>query len=202
VTEGEIATVQRRRRVRKEQRRPTRSWGAYLRSRDFARLVFAVMVVLSVGYFARYLWDTRMGAIVYSGLPVGVHERDVRYVLGKPNSVEGEGTLYHYTDKGSTVSVRLAESGQAASIKCTARSNDASSCAPFLDVPIGATEERVLRQLGGPSRVTYSGDDKVMHYDGLGVSFWLRKYQVYAIELRDRPSFMGALPEALWRMVP
>lgn len=160
------------------------------------------MVLVSVGYFARYVWDTRMAAIVYSGLPVGINERDVRYVLGRPTTVENGGALYRYIDGKKSVGVRLTESGQTASIKCTAERPDASLCPPFLDVSIGATEEKVLRQLGGPSRVTYSGDDKVMHYDGLGVSFWLRKYQVYAIELRDRPSFMGALPEALWRMVP
>ena len=191
-----------RERRRKSTRKPKRSWSAYLRSRDFARLLFAGMVLLAVVYFARYVWDTRMAGISYSGLGVGSYERDVRYILGRPTSIAEGGKLYRYEDGAKTVTVRLSDQGGVASVKCSADLQDASKCDPFLDLRLGAPEDVILLQLGAPSRSTYAGDDKIMHYDGLGVSFWMRKFRLYAIELHDRPTFMSALPRALWRMVP
>ena len=188
--------------VAKRKRRSTRrgggSWGEYFRGREFARLVFYGMCALGVAYAAKFVWDARMATIgVY-----GVTPQDVRYVYGPPQSVEDGGRLYRYEDGKRVALARFGADGMLTSFSCSAKAGHAGECDEVLDVGIGDSEEQVMLQLGAPSRSSYVGDDRILHYDGLGLSLRMRRLKVHAIEVHRGSSFSGYLPRALWRMIP
>ena len=187
-----------RRRKRRASKQKAGSWGEYFRGRDFARLVFLGMCVLGLFYAAKFLWDARMATIgVY-----GVTAQDVRYVYGSPQSIEDGGRLYRYDDGQRVALARFGQDGQLSSFSCSAIDAAAAECDEVLDIGIGDSEEQVMLQLGPPSRSTYAGDDKILHYDGLGLSLRMRRLKAQAIEVHQGSSFSGYLPRALWRMVP
>jgi hypothetical protein len=187
-----------RRRKRKSSKAKAGSWSEYFRGRDFARLVFLGMCALGVAYAAKFLWDARMATIgVY-----GVGAQDVRYVYGPPQSIEDGGRLYRYDDGKRVALAWFGEDGLLTSFSCSAKAGYAGECDEILDVGIGDSEEQVMLQLGPPSRSTFAGDDKLLHYDGLGISLRMRRLKVHAIEAHPGSSFTGYFPRALWRMIP
>ena len=187
-----------RRRKRRSSKQKGGSWGDYFRSRSFAQLVFLGMCALAVAYAAKFIWDARMATI---GV-MGVTEADVRYTYGSPQSVEDGGKLYRYDEGGRLILVRFAGDGLLDSVSCTANEASAAECDEVLDIGIGETEEQVLLLLGAPSRSTYTGNDKIMHYDGLGLSLQMRQFRVHAIQVHRGSSVIGYLSRALWRMIP
>jgi hypothetical protein len=183
-----------RRRKRKSSKARAGSWSEYFRGREFARMVFLGMCALAVAYAAKFLWDARMATIgVY-----GVGAQDVRYVYSPPQAVEEGGRLYRYDDGKRVALARFGEDGLLRSFSCSAKGPAAAECDEVLDVGIGDSEEQVLLQL----RATYSGDDKILHYDGLGLSLRMRRLKVQAIEVHRGSSFGGYFFRAVWRMIP
>jgi len=191
-----------RRRKRRASRSKSGTWAAYFRGAEFGRVVFVGMTIIAVLYVARFVWDTRMASIYYNSVVVGMPEQDVRYVLGPPTAV-GEGRRFYRYDEGNrTLVTRFSGHNTVTSVTCTADLRYASRCEPILDIPLGTTEDAIMLKIGAPSRNTYSGNDKIMHYDGLGVSLRMRKFRLAAIELHEGGSFIGYLPLAIWRMIP
>jgi hypothetical protein len=127
---------------------------------------------------------------------------ELRYVYGTPDSVEEGGRVFRYDDKKRIITARFEQDGSLASIACAAEPDNSAYCDEVLHIRIGQLEDQILLALGAPSRVSYVGNDKIMHYDGMGLSFRMRKYRLYAIELNDGGHVMGYLPRAVWQMIP
>ena len=199
MADGEVAPGKRRR--RSSRKRPG-TWGEYARSRDFARLVFIGMCLLGAAYTARYLWDTRMASIFYQSSSVAAPAREIRYVWGAPKANEQGGRVYRYEEDGGLIIHRFSEDGLLTSVTCTSDQPGTSACDDALDLKLGDPENAIVLRLGAPSRISYSGDDKILHYDGIGLSFIMRRFRLHGIQLSDGGSFIGYLPVVLWRMIP
>jgi len=191
-----------RRRRRRRSKRGSKGWKGYLRGPAFGRHLFGAMCLIGAGYAAAVFWDVRLASRHYSSVAIGMPEKELRYLRGAPASIEEGGRLYRYEADGRIFTGRLSDRGVLTAIGCTASARYGSGCEKVFGIGIGGSEGQILRRLGTPSRISYRGDDKVMHYDGMGLSFFLRRLRVYAIELHQGGSLAGYLPHALWRMIP
>ena len=197
--EGESA---RRRRRRSSSRKKAATWSEYWRSAEFGRHLFVAMCLVGVAYAGSTLWSTRRATFLYGPLWLPATESEVRYVIGPPDAVEAGGSVYRYTGKGGELAVRLSSAGQVVSISCAAGAQSPSTCAKTRGIGIGTTEDQILMRLGAPSRQSFRGNDKTIHYDGMGLTFRLRLVKVREIELREGASFTGYFPRALLAMIP
>ncbi|MEO6389002.1 MAG: hypothetical protein ABIT16_03635 [Croceibacterium sp.] len=196
------AKPRRRSRSRSSSRKKHSSWSEYFRGREFGRLVFYAMCLLGVAYTGFKLYTTRLASIYYSEVTIDLPDSEVRYMLGAPDRLEQNGLLYRYDEGGRVISTKQSPDKLLTAVSCTAPRLNSAHCETVLGLGIGSTEADVVVRLGAPDRVTYDGNDKIIHYDGMGLSFFLRKYEVYAIELHKGGSLLGYLPRVLWRMVP
>jgi len=78
----------------------------------------------------------------------------------------------------------------------------AFGCVDALGVAIGAVEDEIWWTFGAPTQLTYRGNDKIMRYDDLGLSFQLRRYQITAIDHFRRSGRFSYVPRAFRVMVP
>ena len=200
MAEVQVEPVRRRR--RKSSRRKAASWPEYWRGPDFGRHLFIAMCLVGAGYAGTILWETRFYAYSYPPASIGVTESEVRYMLGPPHAVEDGGSLYRYSETGRELAVRLSPAGRLESISCAAGRQAPPTCPRVLGIGIGSNEYDVLRRLGAPSRQAFRGNDKTMYYDGMGLAFQLRRFDVRQIELHEGASFSGYFPRALFAMVP
>ena len=201
----QVETVQEaksaRRRRRRSKEKPA-TWDAFFRGDDFGRAVFLGMCLLGAAYCAKVVWDTRWASILYNMVLIDLPEAEVRYVLGAPPVVEDGGRLFRYDEGNRTIVTRFSDPGLMTSISCTAEPNFASACEPTLGVGIGTPEDRLLLLLGPPSRISFQGNDKLIYYDGLGLTFRMRKFRVHTLELRQGGNPVGYIGRSLWRLIP
>lgn len=160
------------------------------------------MCLVGAAYAGTILWETRFYSSNYPPTKIGVDESEVRYMLGAPDAVEQGGALYRYTEPGRVIEARLSSSGQLVSISCQAGPREPTTCPRIRGINIGTDEYDILRKLGWPSRQTFQGNDKTLHYDGMGMAFQLRQFKVLKTELGEGSSFIGYFPHALYAMVP
>lgn len=201
MAEVELEPVRRRRR-KSSSRKKAASWPEYWRGSEFGRHLFIAMCLVGAAYVGTVLWETRFYSYNYPPASIGVTESEVRYMLGPPHVVEQGGTLYRYSEKGRELAVRFSSEGRLDSINCTAGQQDPPTCPRVRGIGIGSNEYDVLRRFGAPSRQAFSGNDKTMYYDGMGMAFQLRQFDVRQIELHEGASFSGYFPRALFAMVP
>ena len=200
MAEAEAVIVKRRR--RKSSRRRAATWPEYWRGPDFGRHLFIAMVLVGIAYGGTILWETRLASNHYGPTVTGMTESEVRYVLGPPRTVEADGTVYRYSERGREVAVRFSPAGRMESISCEPGPQSPSTCPRILGIGIGSDEYDVLLGLGAPSRETFSGNDKTMYYDGLGMTFQMRLLRVRGMEVREGRSLAGYVTRGLMRMVP
>lgn len=198
----EVTAEKPKRRRKSRSARKSGTWGDYFRGPEFGRHLFIGMCLLGVGYVGLIAYKTRMASVYYSSVVVDLPEPEVRYVFGAPQATEANGRVYRYASGNRLITITLSDDNLLTSVSCTAERRNAARCERILGVGIGDTEADLVIKLGAPTRVTYPGNDKVMHYDGMGLTFYLRKYQIYAMELHKGGSLMGYLPRALWQMIP
>ena len=199
--ESEVEPIVRRKR-RKSSRKKSATWTEYWRSDEFGRHLFVAMALVGVAYAGTILWQTRFASFNYPPAAIGATESEVRYMLGQPRAVEEGGSLYRFSEKGREIAVRLSSSGRMASISCAGVAEEPSSCPEIRGIGIGSNEYDVLRRFGVPSRESYRGNDKTMYYDGMGMAFQLRRFEVQQLELHEGASFSGYFPRALYSMIP
>jgi hypothetical protein len=199
---AEVETGSARRRRRKSSRRKAATWPEYWRSAEFGRHLFIAMSLIGAAYAGTILWETRFYSYHYPPAEIGVTENQVRYMLGAPDSIEAGGRLYRYSEPGREVAVRLSPAGRLESISCAGGTPEPVTCPKVRGIGIGSNEYDVLLRLGAPSRESFRGDDKTMYYDGMGLAFQLRQFEVRRIELRRGGSFSGYFPRALLAMIP
>jgi hypothetical protein len=202
MAEIEAEAVKRRRRRSSSRKKKAATWPEYWRGPEFGRHLFVAMTLAAVAYAGSILWDIRRESFIYDALWLGASEHEVRYMLGTPEAVEAGGSVYRYADTGRALTVRLSPDGRTESIGCAAAGSGPPTCSKVHGIGIGTTEDVVLLKLGTPSRVTFSGNEKTLHYDGMGLSLTLSLFKVRTIEVRDGASLIGYLPRALWAMLP
>lgn len=192
----------RRRKSRSSSRKQSEGWIPYLRSADFGRHLFIAMSVLAAAYVGTILYESRRATFSYGPLILGANPSEVRYALGEPQATEQQPLVYNYDHSRRQMTVRFSPDQRAELIRCSAPRANTVKCAPIIGVGIGDYEDKVVRGFGAPTRETYSGDAKAMHYDELGVTFHLRQFEIYALELRQGGGVGGYLSRAFWAMVP
>ena len=158
------------------------------------------MIVLTIFYVVITVYKTRQASIMVGGLMVGMSQQETRYLMGPPERIEADGRVWRYSPAGSDLSMVF--DGGATRISCTDSRLEIFGCADVLGVGIGASEDDVQWTLGPPTHMMYSGNDKVMRYDDLGLSFTLRRYHVAAIDHFQRSSRYSYMPRAFRVMVP
>ena len=193
--------VKRRRRKVSARRKPV-TWREYWRGSQFGRHLFAGMTLVAAAYAGAILWETRVASRIYPPVKVGMTESEVRYLLGAPGTVEGGGRIYRYSDKARELAARFSSARTLDSISCAAGTASPPTCPKILGIGIGTSEYDLLRRLGLPSREVFSGNEKTMFYDGMGLSFRLHLLEVTQLELHRGAGVIGFLPHALLAMVP
>lgn len=192
----------RRRRRKSSSKRKAATWTEYWRSDEFARHLTIVMALVGAAYAGMFLYNTRSAALYYAPLGVGFTDAEVRYLLGTPDAVEQGGRLLRYSEPGRELEVRFGSDGRMNSFRCSSPAGSQPRCQDVRGIKIGTTEDQIWLRLGHPSRESYSGNDKTIHYDGMGLTFQLSLFKVRSIELREGASFTGYFPRALWAMYP
>jgi len=191
-----------RRRRRKSGSKRAATWPEYWRSAQFGQHVFAAMCLIGAAYAGTILWETRFYSRHYPPVTMGVSESEVRYMLGEPDSVQDGGRLYRFSETGRELAARLSDDGRLTAISCAAGEKSPATCPRVRGIGIGTDEYDVLRTLGAPSRETYRGNDKTLHYDGMGLALQLQQFDVEQIQLHQGSSFSGYFPNALFAMIP
>ena len=198
----EVSVERTRRRRRKSSRRRAASWPEYWRSAEFAQHLFIAMCLIGAAYAGTILWETRHASMNYPPTKIGMTESEVRYVLGPPRSIEQDGALYRYSERGRELAVRFSPAGRMESISCWAGADEPPTCPRIRGLRIGSSEYDVLLTLGAPSREVFRGNDKTLYYDGMGMVFQMRPLEVRELGLREGARFSGYFPRALFSLVP
>jgi hypothetical protein len=200
--EAELETVRRRRRKVSARKKRATTWPEYWRSVEFGRHLFVAMTLLGLAYAGTHLYETRFYSRIYPPVQIGMSQSEVGYLLGEPTVVEAGGSLHRFSRPGREITVRFSPDGRLESIACAAGASDDATCPAIRKVGIGTHEVEVLLRLGGPSREVFSGNDKTMYYDDMGLAFQMRLLNVRQLELHEGGGFMGYFPRALYSMVP
>jgi hypothetical protein len=202
MAEVEAEAVSRRRRRSSSRKKKSTTWPEYWRGPEFGRHLFFAMSLAAMAYAGTILWETRRATIIYDALRLEASESEVRYLLGTPDAVEAGGSVYRYAETGRELTMRFSPEGRLDSVSCAAAGSGPATCSKVRGIGIGTTEDVVMLKLGRPSRETYSGNEKTMHYDGMGLSFRLSLFKVRTIEVHMGGSFIGYAPRALWALLP
>ena len=192
----------RRRRKARSSRKQSEGWIPYLRGAEFGRHLFLGMSIVAAAYAGIILYESRLATYYYAPLLLNSNPSEVRYALGEPQATEQQPLAYRYDHARRQTTVRFSPDQRAELIHCAAPRANAVKCATIIGVGIGDYEDKVIRRFGAPTRETFSGDAKAMHYDEMGVTFHLRQFEVYALELHRGGTVGGYLSRALWAMVP
>lgn len=166
-----------------------------------ARLVSLAMVGLSVLYVGQGLLKTREGVYSYGDLGAGMTQAEVRYILGTPTQVTGEGDDAVWTFiSGETRQTVGFANGLAETISCEDRTDSPVACPATFGVALGTYENDIWSRLGAPTRQIYRGDAKTIVYDDLSVQFDLSRLSVERIQHRRNTagrSYLLRLPRIL-----
>jgi hypothetical protein len=188
------------RRKRRSSRSSSKSTFVGLQSPAIARAIRVGMVLLTLFYVAYTLVLVRQASFLTDGLAIGMTPQDARYLLGPPKRSEQDDTVW-YAPTGSTLRIAYDE-GTASSIACSDARMEKFGCSGVLGIDIGAVEDQVWWTLGAPTSQSYVGNEKVMRYEDMGLSFTLRRYQVAAIEHFRRSGRFSYVPRAFRVMIP
>lgn len=175
-------------------------WRSHLADPAFGKRLFVAMCVLMVIYVGTIAYNLRVATYFYNGVILNMTESEVRYMLGSPR-VEGDPAVWRYEEDGRQVAARFNPARRLASVHCTS-SGGRSGCQDIQGIGIGTPEDQIWLLLGRPDREIYSGNHKAIHYDGLGFVFYLSRYTVTGLEIRDTASLAGFIPRLLWRLWP
>ena len=110
---------------------------------------------------------------------------------------------WRYDEPGGGITrMSFDSAGRIDDLECSSQSAAADSCPGVLGLGIGSNELAVYDRLGRPNQERYAGDAKVMSYDGLGLSFTLRRLVVVRIGLSRHDGFMTYLGRGFRSLVP
>lgn len=204
---------------RRSSRHGLRGFGDLLRSKRVRRRVLYGLIALFAGYCLIWLVQFYIGSTAYADVALNSGRPDALYALGRPERVRSAdgsvkapaneadlnaatGWLYR-SSAGGDVEVRFDPAGIVESIGC--RHNDVQpfSCPALYAIPLGTTEDVVMRRLGSPTRTEIVGGAKRMIYADIGATYELQRFRVFAVSLsRDQGGFFAKTGRYLRSLVP
>ena len=199
VPESASARRKRRRRSRKDE---PKGFGGWVTSVRADRALFMAMFALAVAYAvtAGYMvWTATLG---YGDAWMGMSKAEARYVLGPPPVTSAADAHWRYSDGGTLVDVRFDHSGKIEAVSCTEAANSLKSCPAKLGLHIGTTERDLILRIGGADRNWIDGQDKFKRYDGLGLTFRLRRTIVVEIIQERKSGLLDLSRRILWVLMP
>lgn len=199
-----VSPVERRRRRRRSREKTLINLGRFRWIRDPLTGIVVFWTMLGIGalYVAFMFYVTWLSSFAFGKLTLDIDKDEVRYLLGAPPAGQEQKAVWEYRESGAYQRVRFDENGMLNSIFCAEYREDDAGCADILTIAIGSTEEQIYWQIGGPDQEFYDGNDKILIYDGMGLTFRLRRKLVIGIETHRRSGFLSFVPEALWMLVP
>lgn len=160
------------------------------------------MLLVAAVYCGSILYEARAAALYYGPTVIGMNKNEARYMMGPPPARQESLPVWTYLENGTQISPRFGDDGRMTSVVCNETEQGGAGCPSVLGLRIGTTEDVVWLKLGKPGREVYRGNDKVIFYDDLGLSFVMRRYQIQTIEIHKRESGISFIPRALWMMIP
>lgn len=181
-----------------------------LRTATAHRVVLALVVVLGIAFAGLSIRAFRNNRILLADMyMIGPDRAETLYTFGAPSRVRATdgaawtpvtaGTrindyaIWGYTPSGGGgVDLKFdGSTGRVVRASCGDDMLNAAACATQFGVAIGDMEDRLVYQIGRPTRQAFQGPDKRMDYADLGVSYTLRELRVRRITLT--PGTGGAL---------
>lgn len=173
-----------------------------LRTPTAHRVVLALVVVLGIAFAGLSIRAFRNNRILLADMyMIGPDRAETLYTFGAPSRVrDADGAawtpvsagvriddhaIWGYTPAGGG-GVDLTfdrNSGRVVRASCGDDMLNAAACAMQFGVAIGDMEDRLVYQIGRPTRQAFRGPDKRMDYADLGVSYTLRELRVRRITL-------------------
>lgn len=180
------------------------------------KIILAFMIALTLFHVGTTLYRLRSASLVYGWLAPGMTRDETRYLLGHPEGRASGGNRLGGTPDGAndeatgtwtyrsgtaTTTLRFDDARQTlASVTCSDPQLGAYGCPQTMGLSLGMGEDAIWYRLGAPSRSAYDGETKVIVYDELGLSFWLRKFQAVRIRLAQPAganAYLARLPRVL-----
>ncbi len=165
----------------------------------------AIYVLISAYYFRDasfyyadvVLGDTRQGVRYGVGAPIAARD-----AAGQPAAPDNAATWHYTTATGGAVTVAFAD-GVVSRVTCEQADAVRQACPSHYRIALGTDEGTLTRKLGQPDRARLREDRKIMFYDGIGVEYGLKRYQVYSITAtKDRSSGFRQFTQFLRSLVP
>jgi hypothetical protein len=175
---------------------------AVIRGARFGRGLFAAMCVVGAVYVGAFLQEARLAGVVYGVAGLGMNKNETRYLFGGAPAGQETRNVWTYLVDGAQISLRFGQDGRTNLVSCTETDQTGAGCPSILGLEVGTTEDLVWLKLGKPGREVYDGNDKIIFYDDLGLSFLMQRYQIKMIEIHKRDSGISFVPRAFWMMVP
>lgn len=184
----------------------------YLRVLKWCAIAFVVLFMLlrallfwlgTLGYSDVGLGDKRAAVLYSLGPPLRTLDVDGSVNPATPETQSGSGVWTYTTGSGGNIAVRFDDAGQAASIRCGHPDVQPRACPSMFGNDIGMTEGDLFRTFGAPDREQIAQGNKIAIYDDVGVTYRLRQFRVYEMELgAEQGGFFGKLYRFLRMLVP
>lgn len=193
-----------RRRRRRSRTKTVVSLGrfAWLRSAAVGRGVFWGMSALAAGYAGLIFYFTWVATFAFGPVWLDVDKAEARYRMGPPTAEAEAGAVWTHRENGAFYRTRFAADGLLKSIFCAEYTRENAGCPSTLGLGIDSSEDAMFLRLGAPDREIYDGEDKIVHYDSLGLTMRLRRLLIVGIEKHHRSGPLSYVPDALWMLVP
>lgn len=120
-----------------------------------------------------------------------------------PSAQSGAGQWFYPTGAGGRIAIGYDAAGRVTSIGCGHDDLQPFSCPAMLGTDIGTEEGDLYRSFGSPSRERIVDGTKLAIYDDVGVTYRLKRFRVYQMELRaDQGGFFGKFGRFIRSLVP
>lgn len=211
-----MATMQGSRDSSRRRRSERRSSVPRLHDPRVGKVILAVMIAITLAHVGATLYRLRKASQVYGWLAPGMTREETRYLLGRPEArtsasnrlggtpddANADATGPWIYRSGSAITTLLFDDARQtlASVACSDPQLSAYGCPQTMGLSLGTGEDAIWYRLGAPSRSGYQGETKVIVYDELGLSFWLRKFQTVRIKLAQpsgKNAYLARLPRVL-----
>lgn len=213
----QVRSRRRRTRSRGDSRNGVNKWllslqHNYRRVLKWCVIAFLVLFML---FRALLFW---LGTLGYSDVGLGDEREAVLYSLGPPirtldsgggvdpatpETQSGGGTWAYTTGSGGNIAVLFDYAGRTAAIRCGHPDIQPRACPSMFGNDIGMTEGDLFRTFGAPDREQIAQGNKTAIYDDVGVTYRLRQFHVYEMELRAKQGGpFGKLYRFLRMLVP
>ncbi|MDP3906646.1 hypothetical protein [Novosphingobium sp.] len=193
---GEIARARRRR-----QKRRKRGIEGWLRGRQAGQLLAAAMALVGASYVVANALDAWFASTRYGKVTLGMSAAQVQAALGKPQTAMGSGT-WQYRNGRKSMTAGFSADGTLDRITCAEQPDSLELCPKTMGIRVGTVERELILKLGAPDRIQRAGDQRILQYSGLGLTFRFRGPEVGQIELTRSDNTIAFVRQIGWLLIP